>query len=89
MIIQNIEQYQAINIKTKLSKERHSLDVVSGDLQQDTYEPSAQTDSSELRTNLINTVKQRINKGYYNSNEVLDDLVDSFANALNRLSDSG
>jgi hypothetical protein len=89
MIIQNIEQYQAINIKTKLSKERHSLDVVSRDLQQDTYEPSAETDSSELRTNLINTVKQRINNGYYNSTEVLDDLVDSFANALNKLSDSG
>jgi hypothetical protein len=89
MIIQNIEKYQAINIKTKLSKENHSLDVVSRDLPQDTYEPSAEADSSESRTNLINTVKQRINSGYYNSTEVLDDLIDTFATALNKLSDSG
>jgi|WetSurMetagenome_2_1015567.scaffolds.fasta_scaffold985246_2 hypothetical protein len=88
MIIQNIEQCQAINIKTKLSKKGHSLDVVSGDFPQDTYEPSAGAGSPELRTNLINTAKQRINSGYYNSTEVLDDLIDSFANALNRLYDS-
>ena len=54
----------------------------------DTYEtsgadaPNQQPSSSEIRKDLIKTVKKRIGSGFYNSKDVLDDLSNSFAKAL-------
>jgi hypothetical protein len=84
MIVRNITQYHSMEIKSRQVKERNTADTVSRDMPVDTYEPSGDTGTSEIRTDLINTVKKRIASGYYNSNDVLDDLSDSFADALNQ-----
>jgi hypothetical protein len=50
----------------------------------DTYEPATET-GSEDRKALISTIRNRIKTGYYNSEEVVDDLGNSFAKVLDKL----
>jgi hypothetical protein len=54
----------------------------------DTFEASADAHgkdkSSEVREDLLKTVKKRIGAGFYNSTDVLEDLSNSFATALNQ-----
>jgi hypothetical protein len=80
MCIQNIAQYQSSDIKSRISREKPRIDVVSKDLPKDTYESS----QSVVREDLLNTIKKRISAGFYNTEIVLEDLSDSFAKALNQ-----
>jgi hypothetical protein len=80
MHIQNIAHYQSVDIKSRISKEKPRMDVMSKDLPKDTFEPS----QSVAREDLLNTIKKRISAGFYNTEIVLDDLSDSFAKALNQ-----
>jgi hypothetical protein len=80
MRIQNIAQYQSSDIKSRISREKPRIDVVSKDLPKDTYESS----QSVVREDLLNTIKKRISAGFYNTEIVLEDLSDSFAKALNQ-----
>jgi hypothetical protein len=80
MRIQSIAQYQSLDVKSRISKEKSRLDVVSKGPPQDTYEPSR----PEVREDLLNAIKKRISAGFYNTEIVLEDLSDSFAKALNQ-----
>jgi hypothetical protein len=80
MRIQNIAQYQSSDIKSRISREKPRIDVVSKDMPKDTYESS----QSVVREDLLNTIKKRISAGFYNTEIVLEDLSDSFAKALNQ-----
>jgi hypothetical protein len=92
MIISNISRYQSSDIKSKAMGTKPSRPIVSKThkTKTDTYEASsvgeaiAQPSSSNVRGDLIQTVKKRIGSGYYNSGEVLEDLSTSFAKALNQ-----
>ena len=53
---------------------------MSTEAPKDTYESS----QTEVRQDLLNTVKKRISTGFYGTEIVLDDLSDSFAKALNQ-----
>jgi hypothetical protein len=80
MRIQSIAQYQSVDIKSRISKEKSRIDVVSKETPKDTYESSL----PDVRVDLLNTVKKRISTGFYNTEIVLEDLSDSFAKALNQ-----
>ena len=80
MRIQNIAQYQSLDNKSRISREKPRIDVVSKDPPKDTYESS----QSVVREDLLNTIKKRISAGFYNTEIVLEDLSDSFAKALNQ-----
>ena len=66
--------------KSRISREKPRIDVVSKDMPKDTYESS----QSVVREDLLNTIKKRISAGFYNTEIVLEDLSDSFAKALNQ-----
>jgi hypothetical protein len=89
MIINNIAHYQSSSLKPK-SSAKPTANAVSKAAPLDTYEPSGpqrlekSSPSKDDREGLIKTVKKRIQAGYYNSTEVLDDLSSSFAKALHR-----
>jgi hypothetical protein len=83
MIIQNIARYQSVDIKSRDLKEKPKVNVVSREASQDTYEPSGES-KTEIREDLLRNVKKRVNTGFYHSKEVLEDLSDSFAKALNQ-----
>jgi hypothetical protein len=80
MRIQNIAQYQSIDVKPRISKEKYRVEGMPKEAPKDTYESS----QTEVRQDLLNTVKKRISAGFYNTEIVLDDLSDSFAKALNQ-----
>ena len=90
MIISNITRFQSSDIKSKAMGTKPSRNVVSRTQKTDTYEAStggeavSRTSSSNVRGDLIRTVKKRIGSGYYNSLDVLEDLSNSFAKALNQ-----
>ncbi len=48
-------------------------------------EGDTEASGSPERAELMKSVKQKIKSGYYNSDEVLDDLSHGFASALNSL----
>ena len=88
MIINNISHYHSSDLKPKAAA-KPIKGAVSNAASHDTYEPSGsdrveKPPSSEMRGDLIKTVKKRIHSGYYDSNDVLDDLSTSFAKALHQ-----
>jgi hypothetical protein len=90
MIISTISRYQSSAIKSKAMETKPSRNVISKTPKTDTYEASScgetvsRPSSSNVRGDLIRTVKKRIGSGYYNSGEVLEDLSTSFAKVLNQ-----
>jgi len=79
-MIQGIKAYQVYDVKQKNSQRRASLDVTSTPIKKanpkDCYTPSAE------RKKFLDTVKNRVKSGYYTSEEVLEDLSNSFAGAF-------
>ena len=69
MRIQTIANYQSMDVKSKLLKEKQRSDAPSKTISQDTFEPR----QSAPRNDLINAVKKRIISGFYNTDTVLDD----------------
>jgi hypothetical protein len=89
MIINNIARYHSSDLKPKsVAKPIGKTEPLSAPV--DTYEPSGSerrekaSSSIGVRGDLIQTVKKRIQAGYYDSKDVLDDLSSSFAKALHR-----
>lgn len=39
--------------------------------------------SNNIRTDLVNNIKEKVKKGYYNTTEVTEDLSDLFAKVFN------
>jgi hypothetical protein len=89
MIINNITRYHASDLKPKAFA-KPITNAGSRAAPHDTYESSGPdrlerpSPSFEARGDLIRTVKKRIQSGYYNSKDVLDDLSNSFAKALHQ-----
>ena len=80
MNIHGIDAYHAYSMKTKLSKKQAaSKGLSSGKRREDTYEPSATDD----REKLLASIKKKIKTGYYDSEEVVEDLSESFAKIFN------
>ena len=81
MNIQGIQNCTSYDMKLRLSKQKApKVDIVSsGKVKKDTYEP-AKTDE---RKKLLASVKKKIKSGYYNSDEVAEDLSESFAKVFN------
>ncbi len=81
MNIQGIQNYKIFDTKLKLAKKKPvSTEMPHGKRVEDTYEPSKPTD----RKALLASIKKKIRSGYYNSQEVVEDLSDSFAKAFNK-----
>jgi hypothetical protein len=51
----------------------------------DTYQSSSTEKADDERSELLANVRKRIKSGYYNSNDVIDDLGESFAKVLDKL----
>ena len=89
MIINNITNYHSSNLKPK-AQAKSIKDADSKIVPQDTYEVSGadrsnrQSASYDVRGDLLQTVKKRIHSGFYDSKDVLDDLSNSFAQALHQ-----
>jgi hypothetical protein len=81
MIIQGINQYQKLEAKYKASKLRPSSSQNAQAIPKDTFEPTHK--KITIREDLVNSVRNKIRLGYYSSETVLDDLSNSFAQALN------
>jgi hypothetical protein len=89
MLVQNIALYQSVDIKSRIMAAKPVKNIVSKTASTDTYEASGANGQgrpppSAIREDLINTVKKRIGSGFYNSKDVLEDLSNSFAKALNQ-----
>ena len=75
MNIQGIQKYQTYNMKVKLAKKKPAYkDIVSEKRVEDSYEPSNTIDRKKLLS-----IRQKKKDGYYNSEEVVEDLSESFA----------
>ena len=84
MNIQGMQNYTTYDMKLRLSKRRTAkIDTSSSDkvVKKDTYEP-AKTDG---RKKLLSSIKRKIKSGYYSSDEVTEDLSESFAKIFNSL----
>lgn len=83
MNIQGIQNYASYDIKLKLSKQKApKVDIISSDrVKKDTYEPA---DIDERKKRLA-SIKKKIKSGYYNSDEVAEDLSESFAKVFDNL----
>jgi anti-sigma28 factor (negative regulator of flagellin synthesis) len=73
-----------MDFKAKVLKEKPKVDVMSKEAPKDVFEPSDQSTRAASRDDLIKTVKKRIKNGFYQSKDVLEELSDSFAKALNQ-----
>lgn len=81
MNIQGIQNYTSYDMKLKLSKQKTTkVDILSsGKVNKDTYEPA----KVDERKKLLASIKKKIKSGYYNSDEVSEDLSESFAKVFN------
>jgi hypothetical protein len=65
-------------------------DILGDELEKDEYIPSSLKPQGKPepvepdRSKLLESVKQRIKSGYYNSDEVAEDLSSAFAKAFNK-----
>jgi anti-sigma28 factor (negative regulator of flagellin synthesis) len=90
MLVHTIAQYQSFKSRSRNMTAKPERTAVSKTKAVDTYEasgayvPKNQPSSSEIRADLIKTVKKRIGSGFYNSKDVLEDLSNSFAKALHQ-----
>jgi len=84
MIIHNITRYQSLDVRSRISKEKPAFNAVSQASPKDTYEPSSNRSPAQVREDLLTTIKKKINSGFYHSKDVLEELSDSFAKALNQ-----
>jgi hypothetical protein len=83
MIIHAISQYQSSTPKAKSLPGKPGNNAVSKSAPMDTYESSRTgAQATGIREDLIKAVKKRIGSGFYNSRDVLEDLSNSFAKAL-------
>ncbi len=81
MNIQGIQNYKVYDTKMKPSKKKPVLaELQRGKRVEDTYEPAQPND----RKTLLASIKKKIQSGYYNSKEVVDDLSESFAKAFEK-----
>jgi anti-sigma28 factor (negative regulator of flagellin synthesis) len=78
-MIQQIAQVSAqiTKLPTLLAGKQRLIAVP--ETETDSYEPAAPL----IRKDLIASIKSRIKDGFYNTEEVIDDLSDSFAKAFN------
>ena len=81
MNIQGIQNYTSYAMKLRLSKQKTpKVDIVSsGKVKKDTYEPA----KADERKKNLSSIKEKIKSGYYNSDEVAEDLSESFAKVFN------
>jgi hypothetical protein len=79
MIIQAINQYQLNATGFKALKQKPGPKAQTP-VATDSFQ--AVLKKAEIREELLNTVKKKMQQGYYNSQTVLDDLSDSFAKAM-------
>ncbi len=89
MIIHAISRYQASDIKAREAAVKPYRNQISKTPPKDTYEASGadvreKVSASDVRKDLLKTVKRRIGTGFYNSKDVLEDLSNSFAKALHQ-----
>lgn len=81
MNIQGIQNHKIYDTKLKMLKNKPVLrELPRGKWVEDTYEPAKPDD----RKTLLASIKKKIQSGYYNSNEVVEDLSDSFAKAFDK-----
>ena len=84
MNIQGMQNYNTYDMKLKMTKRRTAkIDTLSSDrmVNEDTYEPAKSVD----RKKLLSSIKNKIKSGYYNSDEVNEDISESFAKIFNSL----
>ena len=87
MVIQGILQYQQRETAYKAFKPKPGTSRDPQRIPKDTFEPAHK--KFEIRRDLVDTVKKKISRGYYNSETVLDDLSNSFAKALTHCQGNG
>ncbi len=81
MNIQGIQSYLSYELKAKPAKKKAvPKENPPQKRVKDTYEPA----ESEERRKLLQSVKKKIQSGYYNSEEVVEDLSEAFAKAFNQ-----
>jgi hypothetical protein len=66
-------------------QQKARIQSASVPLPKDQYEPAGEVASGEDRSDLLSAVRKRIKSGYYNSEEVNEDLGDSFAKIFEKL----
>ncbi|MBD3344028.1 MAG: hypothetical protein GF401_03090 [Chitinivibrionales bacterium] len=80
-MISEISQFRSLNTAEMASRRSRKQDDSAG--KKESKGAETKSSSSTIRNDLIQSVKSRIKKGYYNSDMVVDDLSDSFAQAFN------
>jgi hypothetical protein len=76
MIIQGVQQYQACSTNTRsLKKQTAGINVIKDIRKDDSYKAEKPIE----RKSYLDAIKKKIKSGYYNSEEVAEDLSQSFA----------
>jgi len=83
MIIQGINQYQQNEANFQASK-REKPKSGSAVFSMPKDNVSISPKKPEIRESLVSSVKKKIDLGFYNSQSVIDQLSDSFAQAMNQ-----
>lgn len=82
MNIQGIQNYSELFSKTKINgkNRQHSKGTSLSSSIKDTYETTTETS----RAGMLASIKKKIKSGYYNSDEVAEDLSHSFAKLFDK-----
>ncbi len=82
MVIHGISQYQQNEANFKIARDRARSGTAVFSVPKDKIEIAQK--KPEIRQSLVTAVKKKIDLGFYNSSSVLEQLSDSFAQAMNQ-----
>jgi hypothetical protein len=82
MIIQGINQYRQLEASFKASKMKPKASTAVFTVPKDKIEIAPK--KPEIRESLVNNVRKKVDLGFYNSPSVIEQLSDSFAQAMNQ-----
>ncbi len=83
MNIEHIQNFRTYEANAKLSQRKDSLKPSARRRVEDTYQGAAS--DVEIDKTKIDSIRKRIQSGFYNSNEVNEDLTESFAKIFKQL----
>jgi hypothetical protein len=82
MVVQGLSSYRHYQLKPQ--REKNGVATGSSTPQKVSQGKGAKAESSD-RSEFLKLVRQKIRKGHYNSDAVLDDLSHSFAGAFDKI----
>jgi len=83
MNIEHIQSFRAYETHSRLSRQKAKAQPASTREIKDSYQPSGKDEAD--RSKFLASIRKKIKSGFYNREEVIEDLGDSFAKVFDSL----